>query len=166
MDPHTTVEMVIASNPSSLPLVREVVERVAGGAGFCDEDAHGLMLAIDEALANVIQHGYRGRTDQPIALRFSPVTAEDGRFGIEVTVRDRGDQVDPGVISGRPLDDVRPGGLGVHIIKTVMDECDYTCPPDGGMLLRMVKYIKDPGHAASAAAGPSAKGDAPGSEAS
>ena len=39
------------------------------------------------------------------------------------------------------MEDVRPGGLGVHIIRSVMDEVEYSCPLDGGMQLRMVKYF-------------------------
>ncbi|MCG8404026.1 MAG: ATP-binding protein [Phycisphaerales bacterium] len=135
------VELNITSHTACLPVVRGAVERMAGLSGFTDDDAHGLTLAIDEALANVIKHGYDGREDQPITVQLSPVTADDGRRGIEVQVRDQGRQTDPGEISGRPLDEVRPGGLGVHIIRAVMDECDYSCPPEGGMLLRMVKYV-------------------------
>ena len=58
-----------------------------------------------------------------------------------MAVRDRGRQVDPTTIKSRDLAEVRPGGLGVHIIQSVMDEYNYSCPPDGGMLLEMKKYV-------------------------
>jgi serine/threonine-protein kinase RsbW len=135
------VQLSIASEPRSLPVVRSAVGRMAELEGFSDVDTHALVLAIDEALANVIKHGYEGRPDQPITISLSPVKKLDGRRGICVAVRDQGRQVDPKTIRSRDLDDVRPGGLGVHIIQMVMDEYDYSCPPDGGMLLRMVKYI-------------------------
>ena len=140
-----SVELNIASNARCLPVVRSAVERMAELEGFGKADAHALMLAIDEALANVIKHGYDGRPDQPITIRLSPTKNVDGRAGIVVEVRDRGRQVDPTTIQGRNLDDVRPGGLGVHIIRSVMDVCEYSCPPDGGMLLRMVKFIAPSG---------------------
>ncbi len=146
MSETSSVELNIASNAKSLPVVRGAVERMAAMEGFCEKDAHGLMLAIDEALANVIRHGYDGRPDQPIAIRLTTVTGPNERPGIAVEVRDKGRQVDPATIQGRDLDDVRAGGLGVHIIRTVMDEYDYSCPPAGGMLLRMVKYV-GPGNA-------------------
>ena len=57
---------------------------------------------------------------------------------MEIIVRDFGPQVDPASIHSRDLDDVRPGGLGVHIIRSIMRDVDYSCPPDGGMQLRMV----------------------------
>ncbi|MBN2562575.1 MAG: ATP-binding protein [Phycisphaerae bacterium] len=135
------VELNITSSAKSLPIVRSAVERMAEMEGFGDADAHALTLAIDEALANVIKHGYDGRPDQPITITLSTVKAADTRPGVAVEVRDKGRQVDPKTIQGRNLDDVRPGGLGVHIIQAVMDEYNYSCPPDGGMLLRMVKYV-------------------------
>lgn len=137
-----TVELNITSNPKSLPVVRSAIERMAQVEGCNGMEAHGLMLAIDEALANVIKHGYEGRPDQPITVTLSTILSQEGRKGIAVRVRDKGRQVDPATIQGRNLDEVRPGGLGVHIIQSVMDEYNYSCPPDGGMLLEMVKYIK------------------------
>ncbi|MFQ5411733.1 MAG: ATP-binding protein [Phycisphaerae bacterium] len=145
MSVKNTIELNIHSNAQSLPIVRSAVERTARAEGFSEDEAHSLCLAIDEALAYVIRHGYDNQEDQPITIKLSPVTSPDGRSGIAVEVRDKGRQVDPETISGRPLDELRPGGLGVHIIRTVMDECDYSCPDDGGMLLRMVKYLADPG---------------------
>jgi serine/threonine-protein kinase RsbW len=146
MSEQSMVQLSIVSEPKSLPVVRSAVGRMAELEGFSDVDTHGLVLAIDEALANVIKHGYQGRPDQPITITLSTVSGPDGRRGIIVTVRDKGRQVDPKTICGRDLNDIRPGGLGVHIIKMVMDEYDYSCPPDGGMLLRMVKYIEPQAH--------------------
>ncbi|HVP10160.1 MAG TPA: ATP-binding protein [Phycisphaerae bacterium] len=142
MSGQSTVQLNIVSEPKSLPVVRSAVERMAELEGFNAPDIHAFVLAIDEALANVIKHGYGGRPDQPITITLSTVKKGDGRRGIAVAVRDKGRQVDPKTIRGRDLDDVRPGGLGVHIIQMVMDEYDYSCPPDGGMLLRMVKYLE------------------------
>ena len=141
------VELNIESSARCLPVVRSAVERMATMEGFGETDAHALTLAIDEALANVIKHGYDGRPDQSITITLSPTKSEDGRPGIAVEVRDHGRQVDPQSIQGRNLDDVRPGGLGVHIIRAVMDVCEYSCPPEGGMLLRMVKYVARQGDA-------------------
>jgi anti-sigma regulatory factor (Ser/Thr protein kinase) len=135
------VELTITSSAKSLPIVRSAAERMAKIEGFNDEEAHALTWAVDEALANVIKHGYSGQPNQPITITLRPVRQPDGRRGMSIAVRDRGRQVDPKSIVGRDLNDVRPGGLGVHIIQTVMDEYDYSCPPDGGMLLKMVKYI-------------------------
>jgi anti-sigma regulatory factor (Ser/Thr protein kinase) len=141
MDEARTIELNITSNARSLPIVRGAVEKMARLEGFGENETHSIMLAIDEALANVIKHGYNGDPNQPIAITLDPVRSADGRAGIAVWVRDQGRQVDPTTIRSRDLSDVRPGGLGVHIIQSVMDECNYSCPTDGGMLLKMVKYV-------------------------
>jgi anti-sigma regulatory factor (Ser/Thr protein kinase) len=60
-------------------------------------------------------------------------------LGIRVIISDRAPQVDPHTIVGRNLDDIRPGGLGTHIMKTIMDEVEYTHRQGGGMTLRMFK---------------------------
>jgi sigma-B regulation protein RsbU (phosphoserine phosphatase) len=50
-----------------------------------------------------------------------------------------------GAIHPRPLDELRPGGLGTHFIRTVMDEVAFLPPPAGaGNLLQMTKRIGEP----------------------
>ena len=128
----------VRSDPGDLPQVRALVERVAGSAGFDDEEAGRLVLAVDEAIANIIKHGYDGRDDQPVEV-CARCIQEQGVSGIALEIRDFGKQVPPEKISGRDLQDVRPGGLGVHIIRTVMDRVKYSPAQGGGMRLEMVK---------------------------
>lgn len=135
------IELNITSNTRNLPVVRGAVERMAKLEGFTDDESYTLTWAIDEALANVIKHGYNGQPDQPITITLNTVKSGDGRPGLSVTVRDKGRQVDPRTIKSRDLKEVRPGGLGVHVIQTVMDQYNYSCPDDGGMCLEMVKYV-------------------------
>lgn len=141
MSQSNPVELKITSSPSCLAAVRGAVEEMARYEGFGEMDSHALVLAVDEALANVIEHGYSGVEGLPIEVTLSAVRSSDHRAGVCVVVRDQGKQVDPGQICGRDLEDIRPGGLGVHIIRSVMDEVEYSCPNEGGMLLRMVKYV-------------------------
>ena len=136
-----TVRLDIRSDPAELPQVREAIRRAAGGVGFDDETVHQLILAVDEALANVIKHGYEGRQDQPVEVTLTPVE-EAGRQGLAVGIRDFGKQVDTAAICGRDLDEVRPGGLGVHLIKSIMDRVDYAAADGGGMRVEMIKFRK------------------------
>ncbi len=133
------VEMKVPSVTGSLPIVRGVVEKVVGACGVADEEAGAIGLAVDEALANVIKHGYGGEPGQPIEVCIRIV--DEGARSLVVTIRDFGRQIDPAGIRGRRLEDVRPGGLGVHIMRTVMDQVDYSCPDGGGMAVRMVKRL-------------------------
>lgn len=137
-----TIRLELTSSTKCLTVVRGAVERMAALEGFDCNDTHELTLAIDEALANVIKHGYQNRDDQPIELTLTAVRSAGGSPGLCVVVRDYGRQVDPSTIQGRDLNEIRPGGLGVHIIQTVMDEVEYSCPSGGGMQLRMVKFVE------------------------
>ncbi len=149
INPARIIELTITSNAKSLAVVRSALAQLAEMEAFTSEDVYKVTLALDEALANVIRHGYSGMKDQPIHIKLEGLDGSDGRRGIQIIVRDHGRQVDPTTIRGRDLNDVRPGGLGVHIMRTIMDSVEYSCPADGGMLLRMVKY----GTVGSAAAG-------------
>jgi len=136
------VEIRITASPEYLSVARSAVRKVVELTGLEEQQGEGVILALDEALTNVIRHSYGGPSDERIivTMRRRHRYAQ-GKAALEFIVRDFGRQVDPNTIKGRNLDEVRPGGLGVHIIRSIMDEVEYSCPIDGGMRLRMVKYI-------------------------
>ena len=70
--PHIRVEML--SNPLYLSGARELVAAVADRLGFPEDACGHIKLAVDEALCNVIRHGYDRRPDGPIWLRRRPRT--------------------------------------------------------------------------------------------
>lgn len=136
------VEIRIVAKPTFLCVARSAIRQVADLAGLSETESDGVILALEEALANSIRHGYGGACDEPIIIRVFKESAEPGgQDALVAIVRDFGKQVDPASIKSRDLEDVRPGGLGVHIINSVMDEVEYSCPAEGGMQLRMVKYF-------------------------
>ena len=134
----------IQSDPACLVEVRGIVRQMAARCGFDPEDTDGIALAVDEALTNVIKHGYGGSPHGEIEVRLE-VQAAAARRGLEIRIRDHGCQVDPASIQSRDLGEVRPGGLGVHIIRSIMDELVYECCPDGGMSVMMRKHVTEPG---------------------
>lgn len=145
------VRLVMPTIPRYLAVVRAAVGCMAGQEGFAAETIDKLVLATDEALANVIKHGYQAAPDGEIQMILRPLSAA-GRPGLDIVILDRGKSVDPVAIHSRALEDVRPGGLGVHIIRSVMDRVQYRQRSGGGMLLRMVKYA--PAAAANASLAP------------
>lgn len=138
-------QLTVTSETANLAKVRAAVEDAARRIGFLEEQVSTIALAIDEAVTNVIRHGYEGQRGQPIDVTIEPVHRRQ-RVGLQVTICDCGRQVDPGTIVGRELEEVRPGGLGTHIIRTVMDELEYTHRDPAGMKLRLVKLIDAPPH--------------------
>lgn len=145
--PHAPIEIRVVSHPRYLAVVRAAVEAAACKLGFPSDDTAKVTLAVEEAMSNVIRHGYRGRHDGPIWVKLSPVVRGDAS-GVEVVIEDECEGVDLEKIRGRPLDEIRPGGLGVHIIKGVMDEAEYGHRSGRrGIRLRMVKVIRSDGAA-------------------
>ncbi len=67
---------------------------------------------------------------------------DEKKAALEITIRDFGKQVDPKSIEGRDLDEVEPGGVGVHIMQSIMDETEFKQAEDCGMRLRMIKFIE------------------------
>jgi len=137
----TQIELRMCANPEYLYVARVLIRSVAKVVGLNDKDDL-VTVAVEEALANVIQHSYGGPCEMPIILKINKIEqGKKNKTALEIIVRDFGKQVDPESIRGRELSDIRPGGLGVHIIRKTMDEVEFTCVADGGMQLRMVKYI-------------------------
>ncbi|MEM1185731.1 MAG: ATP-binding protein [Planctomycetota bacterium] len=137
--PHIRLQLV--SDPIYLSGARELVGSVAKRLGFDDLQCSKIALAVDEALCNIIRHGYDRAQDRPIWISLWPVdAAPDGRrSGLRVVIEDEAKQVDPAEMKGRDLADIRPGGLGVYIIREVMDEVTWERREPEGMRLTMVK---------------------------
>lgn len=126
------------SRADELKGVRDAVAAVFEKIGCSAAQSRDLVLALDEACQNVIRHAYGGDPDGEITLEIRQ-RGDD----LILLLRDFADTADPGTIKPRDLDEVRPGGLGTHLIREIMDEVDYAAAPgDGGNLLRMIKRLK------------------------
>lgn len=130
----------LPAQADSLQRLRAFVREQALVCGFTSACADDLALAVNEACMNVIQHGYRG-ADGVIELSAGAIAG-----GMEVRVRDEAMSVSIADWRPRALDDVRPGGLGVHFIREIMDEVIYLPPSDQtGNILSMKKYRSSQG---------------------
>jgi serine/threonine-protein kinase RsbW len=125
------LRLKITSDPASLASTRRAIEMFAAQCGF-DETARGeIGLVVNEALANVIRHAYRGATDQPIE-----VSAQRTDEGISLTVRDWGLGVNPFELPPKKHDPMKPGGVGLICMRQMMDDIQFQKQADG-MLLSM-----------------------------
>ena len=136
--PHLRLEML--SNPLYLAGARSLVASVADRVGLSEDACSHLKLSVDEALCNVIRHGYDSHHDRPIWISIAPLDDAGKGVGLQVVIEDEARQVDPANIRGRDLDEVRPGGLGVHIILQLMDDVRYERREKKGMRLTLVKW--------------------------
>lgn len=136
--PDLSVQML--SRTTLLAPLRSMIVSVAEHAGFDEVNCGHIALAVDEALANVIRHGYGGRDDCRVWVH---LWHTHDPSGIRIVIEDLARQIDPENIRGRDLDDVRPGGLGVHLIRTVMDTAHFEKRREGGMRLTLEKVVRD-----------------------
>ncbi len=134
-----SVEIKLLSDPMYLAGARELILGLTRRLGFEQETSGQIALAVDEALANVINHGYERQCDKPIWIKIW--THVGNEPGLEIHIEDEAKQIDPDAICGRDLEDVRPGGLGVHIIRQVMDTVVYEKRARCGMRLKMSKGL-------------------------
>jgi len=134
----------LTSDPRELSRARDIVRLWTRQHGWNEHQVADVVLAADEALTNVIRHGYQCEPGQRIFVHFERIDDPARGEGLELRVRDFARQVPLDQIRGRDLDQPRPGGLGVHLIKSLMDEAVYSHADGGGMLLVMRKYKSTP----------------------
>ncbi len=118
----------IASDPRLLRVVRDLVRSYLIEAGFASERVDEVVLGVDEACTNAIRHSCAGNPDSTFCITFR--TAKDW---LEIQLEDSGEPASPEAFergerpSQADASDLRPGGLGVHLIHEVFDQVEF-CP--------------------------------------
>lgn len=125
---------------NELPEISEFVAKVARQAGAERSDIYELQLAIDEAVTNIIEHGYGGEGKGKIECTCDVV---GNRF--RVILRDWGKSFKPENVPDPdfnvPLEELKIRGAGLYIMKKVMDEVKFSFDDKKGNILKMVKYL-------------------------
>lgn len=111
-------EIRFQAKPERLCLVRALVKRAAEVCGCNENLGEKLVLAVNEACMNVIQHAYKEDERGEIIMQ---IHNNDSQMLFRIL--DFAKPVDLARVESRDLDDVRPGGLGVHFIREIMDDC-------------------------------------------
>ena len=140
------LKLEMRSNPEALCLVRATLERAVEVLNFHSVERRAIVRSVDEALANVIRHAYEGKRGLPIVVTFRRLYGQNDPqicAGIEVLLEDEGVAVNPSKLKGRPLEDIMPGGLGLHFMRQGMDKVEFS-RKHGKNQLRMVKYLAIP----------------------
>jgi anti-sigma regulatory factor (Ser/Thr protein kinase) len=115
---------------------RRACEAFCRTHGLDDAACADVGLCVNEAMANVTRHAYRGATDRPVA-----VTGEATNAGVRITIRDWGTGVNPLATAPKSRDPLQPGGLGLICLRQLLDDVRFEPQPDG-MLLTMEKRAK------------------------
>jgi serine/threonine-protein kinase RsbW len=118
--------------------IREFVADVAREGGFTEKEIYSLQLAADEAASNIIEHAYAGVSNADL-----DVSCDMYGDTLTITMRDNGKPFDPSKVK-KPdlkadLSDRQIGGLGVYLMRKLMDEVHYKSNSKTGNLLTMTK---------------------------
>jgi len=127
--------LTFPSHPRYLAVVRAVTAKMVEVYGMHEKAVEDIKLAVDEACSNVIKHAYRGNTSQKINLTYK-ITEKS----FAVVIEDEGIKADMQSLKGRSLDDIRPGGLGIHFIRRVFDVVTFDAKKKTGNRLILRKY--------------------------
>lgn len=131
------LRMQFAADATQLKAMRDAVRALGSAEHWPDKLAGDVVLAINEACMNIIEHAYGRDGAGEIVLEI-----RNNENDIEVVITDFAPPIDLDNIHGRALDDVRPGGLGTHFMNEIMDSCVYS-HLDGraGNMLRMTRRV-------------------------
>jgi serine/threonine-protein kinase RsbW len=130
----------VPSSTENLALIREFVTAVGTQAGFTDDEVARLELAVDEACTNVIEHAYGHDITKEVVVRAIFDNEE-----LRIDVVDTGRGFNPLTLPQLSLEQLvaerRSGGLGMQVIRRIMDQVSYEMIPGQKNELHMVKRI-------------------------
>ena len=125
-----------SSHTGNLAPMRKLVREFLEAYPLSEREQMLMVLGVDEACTNIIRHAYHLRDDQLISL-----SLEASRRCIRMRLRDYGKQTEAHAMKGRAHDLIRPGGLGLHLIKMAFDKVDYILKARGTELV-MTKNLE------------------------
>jgi serine/threonine-protein kinase RsbW len=133
-----TVRLDIASRLDMLDMVQTVLSHLAGVVGFDEESIHYMTVALRESVVNAIRHGNKGDEQRRVVVEF-----ETGDRTLEVRVQDQGRGFDPSMVPDPVAEEnlLKPDGRGIFFMRSFMDVVEYSFPPAGGTVVRMVKRV-------------------------
>jgi serine/threonine-protein kinase RsbW len=120
-----------SSHAGNLALMRNFVRRFLDGFALSERERTLIVLGVDEACTNIIRHAYKLRDDQLIAL-----SCEGRADCLRLRLRDYGEQPNSDTLhQARPRNIIRPGGLGLIMIRSAFDQIDYILRQHGTELV-------------------------------
>jgi serine/threonine-protein kinase RsbW len=133
-------KIVFDANFDNLDEIREIVAEAARQVGFSDKEIYAIQLAADEASSNIIEHAYAGVTGGKLEI---DIITSDNK--LKIIMRDRGKPFDPASVPEpnvkADLSERKIGGLGMYLMRKLMDEVSYESSPETGNILTMIKRL-------------------------
>jgi serine/threonine-protein kinase RsbW len=139
------LDTVLAGKRSEIPRLAEIVQQFGTDNRLSVDDIMRIRLVLDEIVVNIVAHGFEEAGDadcHEIGIHLGL----DDRDVLTVRVTDDARAYDPRLAPAPrfdlPIEERRKGGLGVHIVKAIMDTIDYG-RVDGHNVLTLTKKLGD-----------------------
>jgi serine/threonine-protein kinase RsbW len=135
-----TGELIVKSRTENLSLIRDFISSQASSSGLTAEEIENIMLAVDEACTNIIKHAYKSYPDGDIVIKL-----EYNHDKLIISIIDHGNTFDPDTVPDPDLQKYyrngKVGGLGMYLMKTLMDEVKYISVPGKYNKVLLLKSI-------------------------
>lgn len=135
-------KIIIDADFENLDKIREFVAEPARQFGFSDKEIYAIQLAADEACTNIIEHAYADTNKGKIEITWTISGGE-----LKIVMRDFGKSFNPASVPEPNIDadltERKIGGLGMYLMRKLMDDVTYESSPDGGNTLIMSKRKVD-----------------------
>lgn len=133
------LELRFPSDSKYLHMVHELTRLLAETTGFEVVEAERIALAVDEATTNVVQHAYEGEPGHEIEVHFDP-----NGDSLEIVIFHDGKPLEAMPVPEFDLNDLvaehKTGGLGLTIMRQMMDKVEHTKAGTGKNKCVMVRY--------------------------
>ncbi|MCD4718831.1 MAG: ATP-binding protein [Desulfobacula sp.] len=130
------IHLSVMSHPKNLKHIRSMMADITLKTGLSKEDSGSIILAVDEACSNIIRHSYENDYNRKIDIAVILETNS-----LTISIIDDGIKFDINSIEPRDTSLLKPGGLGIYIIKQVMDTVEYSRTSKGFNKIKMVKKL-------------------------
>jgi anti-sigma regulatory factor (Ser/Thr protein kinase) len=135
-----TFTLHVPSSTENLAMIRDFVSSIGARAGLDDAQVLRLALAVDEACANVIEHAYGSEQFHEVTIH-----GELDNDELSFVIVDTGKHFDPAHLQSESVEELvkqrKSGGLGLRLIRTIMDDVQYRIIPGEKNELRMTKKL-------------------------
>ena len=133
--------MSVKSDTSQLASIRDFITKNAEENHIPEQISNAIILAVDEAATNIVKHAYHYAEGKDIL-----VTLQVNEDECIVSLADFGDSFDPSLITQPDMKEYfqqhRVGGLGLYLIRTLMDSMEYKTEPGVSNKLILKKKLK------------------------
>ena len=131
-------EKTFPAQLDQLSAIADFITEAARQLHMGERDIFAVQMAVDEAVTNIITHGYPGQPDGSL-----DISCRKKGDDLIVEIRDRGSPFDPDEVPEpdlhTPLEDRREGGLGIFLMRRMMDRVEFA-HLDGENVLTMARH--------------------------